>query len=391
MRKLITALMLVWCSTGFGQDIVSLETLVDSAREHNADLRRLQLEISKAKSMNRAYNGLGKTNVSYMHGQIDGPDIDYQWQITQPLGNPLSGIANTQLRQARIDNYQLEYELNKAWVEMEVEKAYAGWQAWRRIRDIKKQIRVTYEQALRVAEKQFELGDIGQTEVGFARGRYAQSLQEENAALQEELSFIYQLEIIIRSSLEGKSPEPLRMQTPKVDAGPDSSGLMNQYYQSRVNLARENKEISGSRFFPSFSVGYFNQQLGGTPGFDGITLGASIPLFDVTTYQERQQAKISLEQSMVEASQNNWQRQSRYQQLLLQGKTILQQLDNLKADAEETTQSLNIIRKKYELGEIDMLTLSQTISALSAAEISQMQLLLRLEQINAELKYLNTK
>ena len=391
MKKLNSALVLAWCINGISQEVVSLESLVDSAQERNADLRKLQLEINKARKMNGAFNGVGKTSVNYMHGQIDGPDIDYQWQITQPLGNPLSGIANTQVRQARIESYQLEYALNRAWILMEVQKAYAGWQTWFRIREIRNQIKETYEQALRVAEKQHTLGDIDRTEVGFARGRYAEALQEENTALQQELSFVYQLEVIVQSSLQGKIPAKLSIPSSGSKVEPDSTGLLNEYYESRVNLARENKELSGSRFFPSFSVGYFSQQLGGIPEFDGVTLGASIPLFDVSTYQERQLAKITLEQSQVEAEQNKWQRNSRYQQLLIQQTQIIRQLENLRSDSEETTDNLNIIKRKYELGEIDMLTMSQTISALGAAEISRSQLLLRLEQIKAELNYLNSK
>lgn len=391
MKKLIIVLLLAWCGSGIGQEVVSLESLVDSAQERNADLRKLQLEINKAQKMNRAFNGLGKTSVNYMHGQIDGPDIDYQWQITQPLGNPLSGIANTQLRQARIESYQLEYELNKAWVRMEVQKAYAGWQSWLRTREIRGQIRETYAQALTVAEKQYAIGDIDKTEVGFARGRYAEALQEENTALQQELNFVYQLEVIVQSSLQGKIPVPLSIPSSGSIDVPDSTSLFNEYYQSRVALARENKELSGTRFFPSFSIGYFNQQLGGIPGFDGVSVGASIPLFDVSTYQERQLARISLEQSQVEAEQNTWQRNSRYQQLQVQQTEINSHLENLRSDSAETTDNLNIIRRKYELGEIDMLTMSQTINALSAAEISQSQLLLRLEQIKAELNYLNSK
>lgn len=376
---------------GYAQDGISMQLLLDSALLRNTDLQKIQLEIERAETINRAYNGIGSTNVSYTYGQIDGPDQDYQWQISQPLGNPVAGLANSKVREARVNNFQIEYELNKAWVKMQVEKAYAGWQAWYRIKQINQNLRETYQKALKVAERQKSAGEVGATEVGFAKGRYAEAIKQENLAYQEVLRYVYQLEVLSRTSLTEREPHPLDPIAELATAGADSIGLMGRYYQSKVALAEENRALSGSRFVPSFSVGYFNQQLAGIQGYQGFTLGAIIPLFNVSTYQNRQLANIDLAQSEVEASQGLWQRQSRIQQLDRQRENIIVQLAELSMDPQETEAGLEIIRRRYELGEIDMLVLSQSLSAISAAEISQMQLMLSLQQLQSELNYLITE
>lgn len=391
MKRIMILSMVLLSTLAGAQEVISLQTLTDSALQRNPDLQKLQWEIRRAETMNRAYNGIGPANVSYMQGQINYVGSDYQWQINQPLGNPLSGLANTQVREARINTAQLEYELNQAWVIMEIEKAYAGWQSWYGVREIRATLRETYEAALKVAEKQAAIGDIDQTSLGLARGRYAESVQAENDALQQQLMYVYQLEVLTQGSLAGYQPENTGNAPVIQQSGADSSALFNEYYLSRVNLARENKDLSGSRFFPSFSVGYFNQELEGNPGFDGFTIGASIPLFDVSTYQDRQRAKIDLTQSQIEADQGLWQRERKLAQLDVQRSEILQQMSRLPEEDGKTTSNLEIARKKYELGDIDMLVLSQTLNALSADRISRLQLLLRLRQIEAEINYLNTK
>lgn len=375
----------------FSQVGVSMQELLDSALNRNADLQKIELEIERAETMNRVYNGIGKTNLTYTYGQIDGPEQDYQWQVNQTLGNPVSGAVNNKVRQARISSFEIEYKLNKAWVRMQVEKAYAGWQAWHQIKEINQALRETYQQALKVAERQSSIGELGKTEVGFAKGRYAEAIKLENQAYQESLRYVYQLELLSRVDLTDLNPEALDFSASPTQESTDSLSLMDKYYLSRVALAEKNRELSGSRFVPSFSVGYFNQQLNGIEGFDGFTVGAKIPLFDVSTYQNRQLASIDLAQSEVEANQGLWQRQSRIQQLSQQRDKLLSQLVELSIDPKETAAQLQIIRKNYELGEIDMLVFSQFLSALSSAEISQAQMILSLHQIQAELNYLITE
>ncbi len=392
MKKTILLIILgILTHSGHAQRETSLQELLDSALNKNADLQKIQLDIEKAKKLNHPYNGIGATNVSYTYGQIDGPDQDYQWQINQPLGNPISSLAQSKLREARVNNYQIEYELNKAWLQMQIEQAYAGWQAWYRIREINTSLKETYEQALLVAERQKDLGELSKTEVGFARGRYAEAMNQENQAYREALRYVYQLEVLTRTSLDNATPEPIYPLDMLAPPRGSAEGLIHRYYQSKLTVAEKNKTLSDSRFAPSFSVGYFNQQLQGIAGYDGFTLGAKIPLFNVSTYQNRQMASIDLAQSRVEVSQKLWQRQSKVQQLMRQKENLLTQLKDLNIDPSDIQEDLKIVRSSYQHGEIGMLVLSQSLNALSAAEISQLQLLLSLRQIQSEINYLITE
>ena len=390
MRTVLFLILLSFFSAAQSQHQYSLAELQDSALKRNADLRQLRLEIDKARHQNRALNGLGNTTVNYTFGQIDGPDQDYQWQITQPIGNPLAGITNTQLRRASITSQQLNYELNKEWVKMQVEQAYAGWQGWHRIEEVRSEIKAAYVSALEVAEKQLARGEISKVALGFIQGRLMEAIQEENQALQQKLNQAYILELLTRLSLEDSQPEKLELPLLDDVNASDSGLLYDEYYRSKVALAEEQLQNRNSRLFPSFSVGYFNQQLQGIEGYDGFMVGARVPLFNLSNYQSRQLSKISLEQSNLETQQRIWERNSRMRQLKLQRKQLFSQLSDLRLTEGETDRNIATVRKSYTLGEIDMLVLSNSLSALGAAEINQQKLLIRLHQLQAELNYLNT-
>jgi cobalt-zinc-cadmium resistance protein CzcA len=383
--------LLIFCfliKLAFAQQQYALSELLDSALSRNIDLKKLELEIEKATRQDRSYNGIGSTSVNYTYGQIDGPDQDYQWQIIQPVGNPLAAIANAQLRDARIANQELNYELNREWMQMKLHQAYASWQAWYRIREIREEIKLTYGDAVSVAENQFAEGEISKVDLSFVKGRFVEALNSENSALQQQLQQEYILELITRMPVRGSQPELIGLPGGSLQSKKDSGSLYQSYYESRLKLASETFDKSNSRLFPSFNVGYFNQQLQGIEGFDGFSLGAKVPLFNVINYQERQLARIAAEQESLGLEQSLWQRQRRLEQLELQRQQIFDQVTDLRLDPEATDDNLEIMRSSYELGEIDMLELSQKVEALSAAEINQLLLLMRLHAIQAEINYL---
>lgn len=389
MKSILTFLLLTAAVAGWSQKSVTYEALLDSTRAQNINLQQLKLEVERARKQNQPYAGIGNTQVQYQWGEIDGPAQDYQVQVQQNLGNPLAGIKQFEVQKAAVKNSELQLELKGAWLQQQLLRNYAGWYSNSQILQTQLELKKSFEAAMAVAKKQLQAGEISKLEVGFAKGRYLQATQNVTQARQQMLQYQSMLEVLSAMDLSGYQPEKpqLAITLPQDTA----ANLYQQFYNSKMELARQQKQRSATNFFPSLFVGYTNQQLDNVPGYQAYTVGARIPLFDVSTYQTRQLAQIDYQQAEMEKNLQLLRMKSRLAALRKQQEQILESLKETDMDPRELNGDLRIARKRYELGEIDMLELSQSLDALAAAYISQQKLTQSLYEVQAEIIYLTAE
>ena len=97
---------------------------------------------------------------------------------------------------------------------------------------------------------------------------------------------------------------------------PDSvrmSPIFETYLWAEQSLAEQRSKSSRSEYFPAISLGYFNQQIEGTPGLDGVTAGVSVPLWFAPQKEELErnrleQEVISHQSTQFEVSHVQWMR-----------------------------------------------------------------------------------
>jgi len=389
MKRILTFLILTAAVAGWSQQSIAYEALLDTAKARNINLQQLKLEVERARKQNQPYTGIGSTQLQYNWGEIDGPAQDYQVQVQQNLGNPLAGIKQFEVQKAAVKNSELQLELRGAWLQQQLLSAYAGWYSNWQILQTQLELKKSFEAAMAVAKKQLEAGEISKLEVGFAKGRYLQATQNATQARQQLLRYQSMLEVLSAMNLADYKPsEPqLALEMPKDTA----ASLYQEFYNSQMELARQQKQRSMTDFFPSLFVGYTNQQLDFVPGYQFYTVGAQIPLFNISTYQNRQLAEIDYRQAEMEKNLQLLRVNSRLKALREQRKQILESLKETDIDPGELSEDLRIARKRYELGEIDMLELSQSLDALAAAYISQQKLMQSLYEVQAEILYLTAE
>jgi len=75
--------------------------------------------------------------------------------------------------------------------------------------------------------------------------------------------------------------------------GSNNAGL--QFYQQSIVVANQAHKVQKNEFAPGLSIGYFNQQIEGIEGMEGIQLGVRIPLFFWAQKGVSQAAKINTE------------------------------------------------------------------------------------------------
>ncbi|MDZ7845666.1 MAG: TolC family protein [Owenweeksia sp.] len=389
MKRILTFLLLMAALAGWSQQSISFESLLDTARSQNINLQQLKLEVERTRRQNQPHAGIGSTQLQYNFGEVDGPAQDYQVQIQQNLGNPLAGIKQFKVQKAAVKNSELQLELKGAWLQQQLLTAYAGWYSHWQILQTQLELKNSFKAAIAVAQKQLEAGEISKLEVGFARGRYLQATQNATQARQQMLQFQSLLEVL--SAMELSDFQPGKLEMPIAIPQDTLTSLYEQFYNSQMELARQQKQKSMTNFFPSLFVGYTNQQLDYIPGYEFYTLGARIPLFDVSTYQNRQLSVIDFQQAEMEKNLQLLRMKSRLGALREQREQILKSLSETDLKPNDLSEDLRLARKRYELGEIDMLELSQSLDALAAAYISQQKLMQSLYEVQAEILYLTAR
>jgi cobalt-zinc-cadmium resistance protein CzcA len=164
----------------------------------------------------------------------------------------------------------------------EVKSAYNSWCILQEKYILLQKMDSVYTDFRDAVSKQFELGDINQLNMVFSR---SEALQVKSRLIELEAELIVarqnllQLlgvnEEIVPAQQQMKLTVPLLF----IDSIPDTSNLMTRYISQMTEVQRSQLSRQKNSYFPDFFVGYFNQSLNKTKGFDGFQLGARIPIW----------------------------------------------------------------------------------------------------------------
>lgn len=373
------------------QQPIAMSTLLDSAKVRNAELRVMQSRYQQAQASPGPVGGIDATNISLTYGQIDGPVAeDYQVQVQQPLGNPVKGIYEKRKRESEVELASTELRLQEAYLEMALGKAYARWSSAYQQFNLREQQRNYYDSATASSQRLFETGEISAVEWGLSQSRMLAAKEMYFSAYSQYSEAQQQLEAICLMDLNEFLPADslsggLSLSVP----APSNGELQEQRLQAQEKVAERQLAITGAAMAPSFSVGYFNQQLNGISGYQGIMAGVDIPLLKIGNYKQRQIARLELEQAEINRSSQSYQLTRQIEMLRQQRQVIGEQLldsDNL--NASDLEQSMASALRLFKGGEIDFIQLSQMMDGLVDGYVRQQNLYYQLYSINAELKYL---
>ena len=387
--KILCMLILVGANA-VAQSGVSLQKVMDSALAHSPALKGSELGMEKARYQNAPVPWLGNTNVQYNYGQIDGPTIDYQWQFTQTLGNPLRIAKGLKLRNAQVQESELEYKLSRGALEMQVRQNYAQWQHGWKMYQLREKVSAYYRKALQAAKEKLQRGEISTVEKAYVQTRQVKSLKAKNSAYRLAMQGRQQLEALSNLNLSGKIP-----QADSINLGlqmfqsQDSTNIHRRLQSARIQTATLRAENQKANLWPSLRVGYLNQQLDKVAGYDVVMVGAQIPLFSGSAHQQRQAAEVQARQTALE--QENYQRQRRGSIRALEDRhnQLIADLREIQQGISEPDKNLDKLLLLYQKGEISVEQFSQNLESITEGLVSKEELLMQLKMIEASLQYLN--
>jgi len=239
------------------------------------------------------------------YGQINAPGKqDYYFEVKQQVGNPFEIAGERNYQQEVIQRNQLQVELAKRMISRDASVAWHEWQIESRKLNRLDTFKSAVSTMIEKADKRREVGDVGELEynvlVGISMELDVQYQQQIALKLQAENALVRLTSKQLNGDASGAYPLQEMESIEEVRVAPLFGSLAEQ--ESEVALSGVKR--ASKAYYPSLSLGYFNQQIEGARGLDGVMAGVSIPLWNAPQKSVVQQQKIEVE--IIEDRTQQW-------------------------------------------------------------------------------------
>ncbi|MEQ9220770.1 MAG: CusA/CzcA family heavy metal efflux RND transporter [Cyclobacteriaceae bacterium] len=346
----------------------SLESLQQRALDNYELVEVAGLAVEQQEALKKQSYNPGNLNINYMYGQIDGPAQDYNLSIVQPLGNIPMAVKLNKAGKKSVRLAEVNKLLTEKLIIKEVNDAYIRWVASGMMYASLVQQRMRYENLSKEAQNAVASGIFSELEMLYVS-------QEHNAVsnlmVQARLSYeqygnrLIELTAIPEDSLS--LPDGL----PEMYATRDTvlSPVFYEAFGYRSDVENERLAAARMGYLPNLNIGYFNQQLDGVSGYEGVQLGASLPLWFKPQKSQIQEQKITVEMVELESRRELNQLQRSLHKCL----NTLESFD-LQFDSEAIDHTKQIIQQSEAALNAGQLNLFDYIKVVSQAFESQRSL-----------------
>ena len=290
----VTILLLLLVPIANGQDLTQ-EMAVDSVLSRNLLLENAQLKVYEAELNKKSAWSLGNTNASYQYGQINSNQLDYFWQLNQNLGNPLLQANERKQATANVDVFEAR---KKLLTKRLVRDTKSAWQDWAmkgvKIKYIEIQL-AQFDSVLIQLRKKVSVGDVSAADLGYAEVFQSDLQLELNTAQIDFQIAENRLRELGMFQGELRLPEiTYTVYKPAMQSISDSL-CNNLLIEESALLEAKKREVQTAKanYFPDINVGYFNQSLDKTRGFQGFQVGVSVPILNRSTAIAVKKAKVA--------------------------------------------------------------------------------------------------
>lgn len=282
-----------------------MTTFLEKVKSSNLELQSSELMVKQAGIESRASTVLPKTEFTYQYGQINSGLQDYNWQIVQNFGVLPQHFSQNK----RLNNLELFYKSTKEARTIEIERIAAQLylEAWKQNAKQKvwEEILEEVNSFVSLNELRYEAGEIGLVEKTQSL-TFLKEVSQEKLLVDIKLSeAVASLKNICNCNESPSFPEEVKNFYHTNDTLQVNSTLL---LPLNNKLQAVNYEINNSKggFFPEVSVGYFNQQLDGVRGFQGVIVGLNAPLWFKPQSAEVQKSKVASEMVKTELEQKTF-------------------------------------------------------------------------------------
>ncbi len=391
------ALILLGSTTFMGEaiaqtaDVLTIDQAVQLARKNHPSIQAANLGVQEQIKLRKSAFDLDNTKVTYSVGQLNSAIIDHQIQVSQGFKFPTTYISQSKLQNQRVklsekalavtDN-ELEWNTRNAWWQLVYGQADL---------DLITELESIYNDFADVASKRFSAGETNILEKTSAESEYQKVRLQKQQAEADVLIYKQQLQQWTGPIATRKLPSnvfdrwSLNVDTCGVDGNP-----VLGYYQQTMDVAQQEMKVERSGFLPDLSVGYFNQQIDGVGGMDGVQVGVGIPLFFWAQAGRSQASKIRNDIANSEYQTQLSNLRALYRTKQQEVNKYLLQLNWFKTHGLKTARELlRFAGKGYQAGEIDYMEYINSTAQAVAIRTEYLQALNSYNQAVVDLQFLS--
>jgi len=365
---------------------------VDSVLSRNLLLDNAQLNILNAELDRKRALSLGNTDASLQYGQINSNQLDYMWQLNQNLGNPLQKINQRKEAGATTRVFEARKELLTKYLIRDTKSAWHDWVVnGLKIEYLSGQLS-EFDSVIVQLQKKVALGDVSAVDLGYAEV-YRGDLQLQLNTLQMELQAA-ENRLMQLGMFEGtlRLPESsYDLQIPTL-LNTNDSMCDNLLVEESALLEAKNRAVKSATasYFPDITVGYFNQSLDKTVGFQGIQVGVSVPILNRSTSLEIKKAKVAAD---VQQNAFDLQRIALESQLSNSRTRLSMLVEMHQKYAEAWDEQIDLLEKtsglELQTGQIDYYRYVQVLSKVMDLKMRKLDLVYEINQTYIDLELFN--
>lgn len=277
---------------------LSLGDMMEIALQNNAMVTRADLQVFQARMEKRASINLPDPEAEYTRGEINSALIDHYLFFSQSLEFPTAYSSRAKYHDELVRLSEIEAHNSKLAVKGILKKTYYHWLMLREKLDLYWQMDSLHGIFEKAANIKYEAGDIDYIEKLLTESKavkirhQATKLQADIASIEDDLKLIMNIsdDIVIARSEIKKLDIPVVTDTGWIMRSPSVKLTLQQIEISDALIKARRNEI-----LPGIKLGYFNQSLDKTRGFQGWLVGINIPLWYWSYDGKMQSAKIQKE------------------------------------------------------------------------------------------------
>lgn len=399
-------LILVMCSlSSFAQQPLSQEEAIQLALKNNLMIKSGEYQVAAQRQLKTTAFDIGKTNVTWMHGQYNSVLKDNNYTVTQTIPFPTVMSSEAKLAQANIEGSEIQLTMTQNELVKQVRSLYG---------------QLVYSIAL---NKELVMQDsvfthfASATQVRYRVGEgtllekttaATQSMEIKNQLVQNVSDIsIYkrQLQTLLNTTEVIVPADSLKRVDPKEETPSLNFNPHLRLIQQEATIADRMKRVERNKFLPDIMVGYFTQSLIGyqeidnqnvffdkNKRFTGFELGLAFPLWFLPQQSRAKAATLNQEASL---------RKYEYYQNQIEGDLQRAQLELAKnknsLNFYETSANENAslilyqAQRAFDEGEIGYLEFLQAVNQARTIKLNYLEILNQYNQAAIQLDYLTGK
>ncbi|MBC6990515.1 CusA/CzcA family heavy metal efflux RND transporter [Hymenobacter sp. BT491] len=266
----------------FNNQVLTLQQALQTGLKQNLSLQSAALQVEQQRALTRTGYDLPRTVLDYQRGQISGPIVDQSFNVIQQASLPGVYAAQRRLLESQTLTAEQRARVQRRELALSIRSSYYQLLLTHRRAALLRRQDSLYRRAARAARIRYQVGETNRLEQVSAEAR-ARELQNRLASTATDLIVQrQQLGVLLGVGPNAHIDTTESFVAPLAAAdtaalSPETNptlGLLRQ----QATVSRQQTRVEQLRRLPDVRLGYFNQSINKTNGYQVAQAGLSVPL-----------------------------------------------------------------------------------------------------------------